>query len=345
MSFNANLVLGDSSNTDKFLSEETSSCLNDYIRNNPEISENLFFLEDGEVDEEMIEVILLNVREKVFELLDQKSSAYENIVWRMEDKKMARDIVLALISLDINREIEVACKNALNEIRIDQLEQEATIDPLTGAVNRRAFDMILRQYLARIYSDYHNGGSPLSIVMIDLDDFKGVNDKYGHDCGDQVLREFSQRCKSILRDTDVFVRYGGEEFIVLLPEITGKKACFVAHKLREELMSSPFSILFNGDERRSMQKVDVSATMGVSEFRGIERTGKKVKNTDPEGKIMIENADRQLYIGKGERADERGVTRARKGNVFYNNYLISLDAAEKWSREDADFYRRGRRNI
>lgn len=345
MSFNANLILGENSNVDQFLSEDAASSLKDYIRDNPEVSENLFFLENGEIDDEMINVILLNVRDKVIELLNQKSSAYENIVWRMEDPEMARDIVLALISFDIKREIEVACKNALDEIRIDQLEQEATIDPLTGAVNRRAFSMILKQYLARIYSDYHNGGSPLSIVMIDLDDFKSLNDKYGHDCGDQVLREFAQRCKSALRDTDVLVRYGGEEFIVLLPEITGKKACFVAHKLREALISRPFYVLLNENEGNNIQKVDVSATLGVSEFRGIEKTGGRVKNTDPEGKIMIENADRQLYIGKGERTDERGVMRARKGNVFYDNSLIPLATAEKWSREEADFYRRGRRNI
>ena len=104
----------------------------------------------------------------------------------------------------------------------------ANRDPLTGVGNRRAFDATLQRELA---ARAHPGGgrrdadeSPLALLVLDLDDFKGVNDSHGHQVGDAVLREVAERAQSILRSTDTLARIGGDEFAVIAPGAHGEGA-------------------------------------------------------------------------------------------------------------------------
>ena len=106
-------------------------------------------------------------------------------------------------------------------------QRQASTDPLTGRLNRRSLEDELRQMQAL--------GRPFVLVMADLDHFKNVNDTYGHETGDRALRLFSQLAVSCLREHDLVSRYGGEEFILVLPDIDVERAAPVLHRLRERL--------------------------------------------------------------------------------------------------------------
>jgi diguanylate cyclase (GGDEF)-like protein len=110
----------------------------------------------------------------------------------------------------------------------DELEYLATHDPLTGVLNRRAFMAAAEQELARC----HRHGHVMSIVLLDLDHFKQLNDTHGHLVGDQVLRDLTERIAPLLRRPDQLGRYGGEEFILLLPETNRDAAAVVAERIR-----------------------------------------------------------------------------------------------------------------
>lgn len=110
-----------------------------------------------------------------------------------------------------------------------ELDQLARRDVLTGLVNRRGADEQLNQEFRRS----QRSGAPFSVMMLDIDHFKLVNDRFGHDVGDQVLRQVAETVRGALRVTDVVARYGGEEFLVLLPDTDASEAEAVAEKVRQ----------------------------------------------------------------------------------------------------------------
>lgn len=110
----------------------------------------------------------------------------------------------------------------------NRLQVFAGTDPLTGAANRRAWDEELAAGLVRASRD----GLPLSVALIDLDDFKGFNDRFGHQAGDRLLKQASSAWASQLRTSDMLARYGGEEFSVLLPGCTLQDAQLLVQRLR-----------------------------------------------------------------------------------------------------------------
>lgn len=109
-----------------------------------------------------------------------------------------------------------------------QLEIEATTDPLTGLFNRRFFFTLAEKYL----SESIRYNKPLSLIMLDIDLFKEINDKYGHPVGDKIIQFVASKAKSLLRKEDVIARVGGEEYLVLLPNTKGKAAELIAEKIR-----------------------------------------------------------------------------------------------------------------
>lgn len=113
----------------------------------------------------------------------------------------------------------------------DELRRLATVDTLTGARNRRSFFLQGEVEVGRA----RRHGRPLAAVMLDLDRFKTVNDRFGHAVGDEVLRAFGELCRATLRAEDIFGRIGGEEFVALLPEVESEAATVVAERLREEV--------------------------------------------------------------------------------------------------------------
>ena len=114
----------------------------------------------------------------------------------------------------------------------------ATMDPLTGAYNRRTFHEIAERELSRV----RRAGQPLSIVMIDMDHFREVNEKHGHRVGDIVLQKVAEVVRAAMRKEDMLVRFGGEEFLVLLPDVPGPGAVVVAGRIRRTVASQPITV-------------------------------------------------------------------------------------------------------
>ena len=160
------------------------------------------------------------------------------------------------------------------------IEAFATIDEVTGLWNRRVFTARLAEEAARS-SRY---GTPLSLVMLDIDDFKSVNDEFGHVAGDSVLEAIGELLRATLRESDVPIRYGGDEFAVILPGITKTEAFVVAEKLRERLAATPITV--TADERT--REVRVTASLGVAS------AGSRVA----EALSLLEAADSALYQAK-----------------------------------------------
>jgi diguanylate cyclase (GGDEF)-like protein len=119
---------------------------------------------------------------------------------------------------------------ALSNLRLLQtMRQQANIDPLTGLYNRR----FLEEYAGKLMAMARRKESPLGFLMMDLDHFKSFNDIYGHEIGDRILKQFSKTVTQTMRETNLTARFGGEEFVVLLPD-TGSKACeVVAERIRK----------------------------------------------------------------------------------------------------------------
>lgn len=138
----------------------------------------------------------------------------------------------------------------------DRLEAHATIDEVTGLWNRRLFSERLSEEVARS----RRYGAPLSLIMLDLDGFKQVNDTWGHLTGDTVLTAVASLLRGSLRESDVPARFGGDEFAVILPGITKTEAYVVAEKLRVCFDSTPITITADG---RTIE-VHITASLGVA---------------------------------------------------------------------------------
>jgi diguanylate cyclase (GGDEF)-like protein len=136
-----------------------------------------------------------------------------------------------------------------------RLEHLAATDELTGIGNRRQFIERIGTEIARA----KRSGHPLSLLSLDLDHFKTINDKYGHPAGDSVLCAFVQKCLEAIRPYDVVARLGGEEFMVLLPGATLEAACVVGERLRSAIEGDAFEVGIP-------PPIKITISIGVSEF-------------------------------------------------------------------------------
>ena len=155
-----------------------------------------------------------------------------------------------------------------------ELHKLATKDMLTQAFNRYHFIELANKEISRVSRNPHG----LSIILMDIDYFKKINDTFGHLTGDQVLRTFVERCKNSIREMDVFARFGGEEFVLLLPDSDEKQAFECAERLREKLRSP---LLSN-------PQITVTTSFGLSEWQGEDDTLESV----------LRRADQALYMAK-----------------------------------------------
>ncbi|MDR1242071.1 MAG: GGDEF domain-containing protein [Deltaproteobacteria bacterium] len=148
---------------------------------------------------------------------------------------------------------------------LELYKRKALVDDLTKVLNRAAFMELLTTYVHRA----NEFNEPFSIVMLDIDNFKKVNDTYGHQAGDMVLEALGKILRGTLRRDDVVGRYGGEEFIALLPTTTSKQVLRIAEKLRKGVEDYVFS---------SLPKITVS--LGCSSFIGNDTLTSIVKRAD-----------------------------------------------------------------
>jgi diguanylate cyclase len=181
------------------------------------------------------------------------------------------------LEVDLTHADLVSSSQTLQQIKTELLQTRAWLqeDALTGAQNRRGLDISLAREVARC----RRHGSNLTIAMIDMDHFKQVNDTYGHEVGDQALVHFTMVAKSVLRESDVLVRYGGEEFLILLPETEVNGARFMLERLQQVTRATP---LVAGEHRVRLA------------FSGAIAQLKKDENAHS----MIMRADKALYEAK-----------------------------------------------
>ena len=144
----------------------------------------------------------------------------------------------------------------------------AVTDGLTGLYNRNYLTTHIENMMSR------DSGKPVSLLMIDIDHFKKVNDEYGHGVGDEVLREFGERIRAGVRGIDLAVRYGGEEFVVLLPDTDIELACKVAERLRRRIGGEPMKVAVEGGPLR------VTCSIGVTGCRAGEGSDAAFKRAD-----------------------------------------------------------------
>ncbi len=166
----------------------------------------------------------------------------------------------------------------LNSRLAAELQQLALLDPLTGALNRRS----LEQEADRLSARCTRTGDTMAVMMIDLDNFKSINDRYGHPFGDDVLIHLTEVAQKVIRRDDYFARYGGEEFCILLPSTSEKDAWILAERLRQTY--ADMMMKFDGKILHSTISIGVSDSLHV----GVEFT------------LLIAAADQAMYIAKQE---------------------------------------------
>ncbi|TGN39838.1 GGDEF domain-containing protein [Marinobacter confluentis] len=157
-----------------------------------------------------------------------------------------------------------------------KLQQMATTDPLTRLFNRRHMTYLAKKELAR----FERSGHPVSFIVLDIDHFKTINDQYGHEAGDFVLQEVARVIQEQLRAQDLVARWGGEEFLAILPDTTIDEASVGAERIRKGLLGNQWTTP-GGDV------LELTVSAGVSEYR-----------PDDDLNAAINRADRALYRGK-----------------------------------------------
>jgi len=185
-------------------------------------------------------------------------------------------------------------------LRASLIEQRrrATIDPLTGAMNRRSFHLVAERERSRA----GRIGSAVTIAYFDLDDFKNVNDRFGHEAGDRLLQVFAASVRVGIRGSDILCRMGGDEFVLMLPDTDAREAVVVVGRVREVLA-----------ECCQSEAVPVTASVGVATYRFPPST------VD----AMIAGADELMYRAK-----------ARGGDTVVGTVIIG--PWTRWSEHVAD---------
>ena len=203
-------------------------------------------------------------------LLGRASAAASPVALNMA---VTYPVLITMIRLLASRLEQLTTEQA----RADMLAEQATTDPLTGIANRRRLD----DELARLLAQSRRYGQPLSVILIDLDLFKAVNDHYGHAAGDQVLIETVRRLAATVRDADLLGRWGGEEFLIQAPNTDHAAAKALGERCREAIAEPPMPTAG-----------EVTASLGVATHAA-----------DDVSRSLMRRADLALYTAKAEGRD------------------------------------------
>ncbi len=199
---------------------------------------------------------------------EQKTAQNELI----RKNKLLQDGHLTLEKIISEKTEELEKKNLELEEKIKEVEFISNTDSLTSIANRKKFEQEIEKEISR--SNRYN--HPLSLIFFDIDFFKQINDNYGHKTGDEVLKNLCQQIKNNIRDIDSFARWGGEEFTIILPNLSLENALNTAEKLRQTI--SQFEIL---------PDLFITCSFGVSEYKNGDNL-----NT------LLHRADEALYSAK-----------------------------------------------
>ncbi len=229
--------------------------------------------------------VTLNIEESIKKTEDEHNSVFETIDSMNIDNSIVNEIEkIKYVNMSLKAELEAA-RNVLEKQKesIDSLKELSLKDYLTGLYLRRYMDRVIEDGLY----NFKRYSKVFSIIMLDLDDFKKVNDLYGHAAGDVVLKDFASLLQRITRQSDVCIRYGGDEFIVVLPETDIESAKAVAKKIQSTLNSVTF--------KKGSVEFKCSVSIGVT----------SVKDNDTLESIL-ERVDEALY--KTKEAGKAGIT-------------------------------------
>jgi diguanylate cyclase (GGDEF)-like protein len=220
------------------------------------------------------------------------------------ERQLGRSVGIHLAIVDYFTNVNhVLASPILVEVHVfRQAEMMAMIDPLTGVFNRRYMDEILKKEFNRC-GRYANN---LSVCLLDIDNFKSLNDTQGHQFGDQVLRELASFLKASIREEDIVCRYGGEEFLIILPETDGEGAGILANRILHDWKNRAFSRENGG----------ITFSTGIASYPA---SANDVVS-------LVNMADRSLYQAKFNGKDQviiAGAERRRFGR-FAENWAVAV---------------------
>jgi diguanylate cyclase (GGDEF)-like protein len=211
--------------------------------------------------------------------LKQGADAY---IWQIPEEKRDRNSALSANNRLILAQLMVGSRKVQKyrdlSKKNDVLSAIALADSLTQMNNRRALDLDLPRQI----QSSRNQNNPLSLIILDVDFFKQVNDTYGHLVGDRILQLLSARLRNNLRFQDIPFRYGGEEFVIILPNTTGEKALLVARRLNSIVNQEPFTI-------NNQLTINVTISLGIASLQD---------GDDDDGISMLDRADKSLLLAK-----------------------------------------------
>ena len=259
----------------------------------PVVQNNPFCMELLQVIREMVE----DVGDKTGSLVQDLGEKNKGLSNNVDSLKNSRDKqeILRLLSVVVTQasgiqntveashkelvETRYALINMQNEL--SETRQLLNEDALTGALNRRGMDLTLSREIARC----QRTNSKLSLAMVDLDHFKKINDEFGHAAGDQMLIHFADLIRIILRKSDALVRYGGEEFTLILPDTDARGTLLVLGRLQQLMKKSPLMFDF--------ARINTTFSAGVAILREEEN-----------GHSLLHRADEALYQAKENGRDQ-----------------------------------------
>lgn len=203
----------------------------------------------------------------------------EKNIGRLQFLQIHHEAEIARREIEIHQLRNVELEQEISErIRLqEKLYKQATTDELTGVSNRRHFMELAQTEIGRAKRQQHS----LSLALIDLDHFKQINDTYGHSAGDHVLAAFAATCLNNIREIDIFARFGGDEFSLLLPNSDTTQASSIIERIQTALKNKP--------EKFQGQKIPIRISSGISCFSG------KSDSLDK----LLRRADQALYSSKG----------------------------------------------
>lgn len=197
-------------------------------------------------------------RTRIMPLIMISDADQDDLVYKAMEMGINDYVRRPIDKQELRARLKTQIKRKLYNVKLRDSVQHtiemAVTDALTGLNNRRYLD----NHLSGMFDKAKSNNKPLSVVMCDIDHFKVVNDTHGHDVGDEVIREFARRIKKNIRNIDLACRFGGEEFVIVMPDTDVTLAKIVAERIRTEIASHPF-IVENGAKQLS-----VTVSLGIS---------------------------------------------------------------------------------
>ena len=223
------------------------------------------------------------------EKIYKQSEKLEKITLLDDIKKIKNELIIEVESiretvrekeLHDSEKLEKLSKkvNTLN-VELEKAKEESVKDGLTGVYNRKAFDRYIKELIERNTVTK----APFSILLLDIDDFKKINDNFGHQTGDRVLVAMANKCSGFIRNDDFLTRYGGEEFVVVLPGASLRNAVKKGKLICKEIAKSRYTL----GEGKEDTVISITVSIGAS----VHKKGDTVKT-------IIERADKALYAAK-----------------------------------------------